>query len=436
MNRSIHRQIFSIAAPNALSNITIPLLGMADIAIAGHAGGDSMIGAVAVGTSIFNFIYMNCIFLRMGTTGLTAQAYGAGDMTESKKILFRATTVAIVLAMVIILLRKPLTSASVFIMGGSDNLMHLTSEYVMMRFLALPASLPLFAFNGWFVGMQDAKTPLFISIFTNIVNIGASYWLTLGQGLGISGIALGTVIAQYTSLILALVVYQVKYSKICSRIALRDSLDSNSLKKFLCINRDVFLRSFSVTLAYTIFTRVSANISDEILAIDTLLMQLFTLYSYLFDGVGYAAEALSGKYIGMRDHDGFRTSVKALMIWAICVSTFFILLFAVMGNQIMTIFEPSGNIALAASKYLIYITIIPIAGFAPYLFDGILLGATHVKPLRNTVFIATIVFIISLAIMVPSWGNDGLWISFVIFTSMRGILLIPTMKAIYENGIK
>ncbi|MCQ2228604.1 MAG: MATE family efflux transporter [Bacteroidales bacterium] len=407
---------------------------MADIAIAGRIGGDVMIGAVAIGTTIFNFIYMNCAFLRMGTTGLTAQAYGAGNKEEARKLLMRALTVAFAIAAVMLLLKVPIENVSVRLMGGTQDVMELVSRYTSVRLYALAAALPLFSFNGWFIGMQDSKTPLYISIFTNVINIIFSLFFTMKMGMGIEGIALGTVVSQYASVALAYIIYKRRYSEGTS-LELQ-KLNDPSMLMFFKVNRDVFLRNFCMATTYTVFTQVAAGISDIALATNALLMQLFTLYSYMFDGVAFAAESLSGRFIGERSIDRFRKSCKTLFVWALFVSISYVAIYLIWWKDILVLFEPSEDVLRYASDYVYYIIAVPLIGFAPFIMDGIMFGSTCVKPLRNSVFGATIAYIISLVVLVPILSNTGLWIAFLVFMSMRGLLLIPAMIELYRDPLK
>lgn len=430
---NINKSILNLAVPNTLSNITVPLLGMADIAIAGYIGGDSMIGAVSIGTTIFNFIYMNCAFLRMGTTGLTAQAYGAGDKTEARKLLMRALTVALAIAATMLMLKVPLEHIAVRLMGGTEEVMDLVGKYTSVRLYAIAAALPLFGLNGWFIGMQDSKTPLYISIFTNITNIIASLIFTIKMDMGIEGIALGTVVAQYASVFLAYGIYAKRFSD-GMRFEFQ-RLNDPSMLAFFKVNRDVFLRNFCMATTYTLFTQVSASISETALTTNALLMQLFTLYSYMFDGVAFAAESLSGRFIGEKSVERFQMSCKTLFVWALCVSIGYVAIYLVWWQEILMLFEPSDDVLRYASDYVGYIIAVPLIGFAPFIMDGIMFGSTCVRPLRNSVFGATLTYIVSLFILVPSLENTGLWIAFLTFMSMRGILLIPAMKRLYLDPL-
>lgn len=434
MKENLHKTIWNLTWPNVLSNITVPLLGMVDIAIAGALGGDIAIGAVSVGSSIFNFLYMNCAFLRMGTTGLTAQAYGAKNIREAKNVLFRAISVALIVAFVILLFRHKATILAATIMGGSDNIMSIVIEYTNVRLWALPAALMLFALNGWFVGMQDAQTPFILSIVTNLTNIVASIILTFNFNYGIVGIAGGTVVAQYVSVAMAITIYHLKHRRTESA-CIDEIFNSSAILKFFSLNGNVLLRSFFITLTYTMFTQISANISDTVLATNTLLMQLFTLYSYIFDGCTFAAESLSGRFYGQQSGHLFRKLCRYLFIWGGLISISYVIIYSLFGDSLLTLFSPSANVMLCVKQNMIYIVIIPLLAYMPFMIDGILFGITHIKPLLLSAICSFTMFFIVQKIAVPIYANDGLWMAFLIFTATRGIVLMPIMRNIYRQPI-
>lgn len=425
---SVNREIFRLTVPNVISNITVPLLGMADVAIAGRIGGDVTIGALAIGTTIFNFIYWNCAFLRMGTSGLTAQSFGANDRAECNALLVRALAVAMVLSAVLLLLQKPLAVGALYIMGGSETVSNMAYEYVMTRIWAVPAAISVFALQGWFIGMQDSKTPMWVAIFANVVNIAFSLLFTFVYGMGVVGIALGTVVSQYMSLILALVIFRVKYYSGESPIEIRASLRMREMLRFFQVNRDVFLRTFCVVIAYTLFTKMSAYYGDVVLATNSLLMQLFTLFSYMVDGVAYAAEAISGRCVGERNYEKLRRASKAFMIWGASVAALYVGVYLVAWEEILMLFSPSAEVMACAGEYIGWIIAVPLVCFVPFMIDGIMLGATRTAPLRNTVAISLAIQIILLLVLKDIAGNITVWVSFLVFLLMRGVLLLPELR--------
>lgn len=430
---SVNREILRLTIPNVISNISVPLLGMADVAIAGHIGSDTTIGALAIGTTIFNFIYWNCAFLRMGTSGLTAQAYGAGNRRECNALLVRALTVALVLSSVLLIMQEPLAKGALYVMGGSENVSGMAYEYVMARIWAVPAAISIFALQGWFIGMQDSKTPMWIAIFANVVNIAFSLLFTFVFGMGITGIAWGTVVSQYMSLALALTIYRIKYYTSDSPLAIKVSLRLGEMMRFFKVNRDVFLRTFCVVVAYTLFTKMSAYYGDVVLATNSLLMQLFTLFSYMVDGVAYAAEAISGKCVGEGNYDKLRKACKAFMIWGAVVALLYVGVYIVAWEEILMLFSPSAEVMACAGEYIGWIIAVPLVCFIPFMIDGIMLGTTRTAPLRNTVAISLAIQIALLVLLKDIAGNAAVWISFLAFLFMRGVLLIPELNRLMHD---
>lgn len=430
---SINKEIFRLTVPNVISNISVPLLGMADVAIAGHIGGDMTIGALAIGTTIFNFIYWNCAFLRMGTSGMTAQAYGAGNRLECNALLVKALAVALSLSSILLIFQKPLADGALYLMGASDEVSAMAREYVMARIWAVPAAISVFAMQGWFIGMQDSKTPMWMSIFANVVNISFSMLFAFVLDMGIAGIAWGTVVSQYMSLLLALVIYRIKYYNANNPLKLQASLQISTMMRFFKVNRDVFLRTFCVVVAYTLFTKMSAYYGDVVLATNSLLMQLFTLFSYMIDGIAYAAEAISGKCVGEGNYDKLRRACKAFMIWGGVVAVLYVVVYIVAWRGILGLFSPSEVVLACAEQYIGWIIAVPLVCFIPFMIDGIMLGATRTAPLRNTVAISLAIQIVLLLLLKDVVGNMSVWVSFLAFLFMRGVLLIPELRRLIND---
>lgn len=306
---NMNREILRIALPNIVSNITVPLMGIVSTAIAGHWGADSAatIGALAIGVSIFNFIYWNCSFVRMGTSGLTAQAFGAGNFRECTNMLVRAMVVAAGMGLLMLALQYPLGELALWGLNGNE----MTREYFYARIWAVPAGILLFGFNGWFTGMQNAMIPMFTAISVNAVHVLCSLWFAFGMDMGIVGIAYASVIAQWTGVGLSLLLLMLRYRKVLTGIDWAEVFDMKPLKTFFIVNRDIMLRTLCIVAVYTFFTGASARMEDPVLlAVNTLLLQLFTLFSYMNDGFAYAAEALTGRFIGARDVKALRDCLR------------------------------------------------------------------------------------------------------------------------------
>ncbi|MDR0572803.1 MAG: MATE family efflux transporter [Tannerella sp.] len=424
MNTSeINREILRLAIPNMISNIIIPMLGMVDVAIAGRLGDDTNIAALAIGTTIFNFIYWNCSFLRMGTSGITAQAFGAGQKKECANMLIRSCWLAFILAFILVIFRKSIGSFSLHVMQGSDKVQALAGEYLFARIWAVPASITLFAIQGWFIGMQDAKIPMAISVISVIINAAFSVFFAFNLNMGIAGIAWGTVLAQYTGLLISCIMLLIKYREYIQYFDIKESLRLKPVIHFLHINKDIFLRSAFVVIVYTFFTAASARFGDAILATNALLMQLFTLFSYMSDGFAYAGESLTGRFVGEKNACLLKRFINKLLFWAVMIGILFVFVYVIAWKEILMIFSSSDEIIASAGKFIGWIVAVPLVGCIPFMIDGIMIGATQTKLLRNTVFIATALFFVGFYALSPFLGNDALWIAFIIFLLFRGILL-------------
>lgn len=426
MNRelfSINRNIVRLAIPNTVSNILIPMQGMIDIAIAGRIGEDINIAALSIGATIFNFIYWNCAFLRMGTSGITAQACGAGNFRECANMLVRALWLAFLIALLLVAFRRPVGNFALYLMQGSEGVQQLAGTYFFARIWAVPASISLFALQGWFIGMQDARTPMFIAILSVIMNAAASLLFVFHFDMGIAGIAWGTVVAQYTGLMATALLWLVKYRSYIPLFDLKESLRLEPVVRFLHVNKDIFLRTACVVAVYTFFTAASARFGDTILTTNALLMQLFTLFSYMSDGFAYAGEALSGRFVGERNATMLKRYIRSLIAWSQAIAIFYVVLYVVAWKDILAIFSPSDEVLRTARRYILWVIAVPLAGSIPFMIDGIMIGATQTKLLRNTVFVATLFFFGTFCALSAPLGNTALWIAFLVFLSFRGILL-------------
>ena len=437
---NMNREILRIALPNIVSNITVPLMGIVSTAIAGHWGADSAatIGALAIGVSIFNFIYWNCAFVRMGTSGLTAQAFGAGNFRECTNMLARALSVSGVMGVLMVLLQYPVGEMALWAMNGSQ----MTHDYFYARIWAVPAGILLFGFNGWFTGMQNAIFPMVTAITVNVVHVFCSLWFAFDLDMGIVGIAYASIIAQWTGVVLSVVLLSIKYRSILTGIEWSEVLDLKPLKTFFIVNRDIILRTFCIVAVYTFFTAASARMEDRaLLAVNTLLLQLFTLFSYMNDGFAYAAEALTGRFIGARDGASLRDCLRRCIFWGTLVSVAFVGIYLVWWRDLMGIFidhaAPNGEqIVELAGRYVVWIILIPIASAMPFIMDGIMVGATETRVMRDSMFYATAAYFLIYYGCYPLIGNNALWLAFTLYMFLRGIFfffITGRLKTIYEK---
>ncbi len=418
----MNRKILSLAIPNIISNITVPLLGMVDLAIVGRLGDDALIGGIAVGGAVFNFLYWNFGFLRMGTSGFTAQAYGARELREAARVLVRGVCVAAAVAGMIWIFQRPLLEEALWIMEGSEAVEEAARRYFRVRVWAAPATLSLYAFTGWFIGMQNSRIPMWISIGINVMNIGCSFAAVRGFGMGIEGVALGTVVAQWSGVAMAVVIVGQYYGRFFGREILRQSgvLSWGVMRRFFRVNGDIFLRTVCLVAVFTYFTAASTRMGDTLLAVNTLMLQLFTLFSYMMDGFAYAGEALAGRYWGAGNRQLLRRAVRGLLGWGAVLAGLFTLLYAVAGSEILGLFTDSSVILEAARGYAGWAVLVPVCSFLAFLLDGILVGITATALMRNAMFAATALFFGFYFSVGQGGGNAGLWGAFLIFLFVRG----------------
>lgn len=419
----LSKTVLGLALPNIITNITVPLLGMVDLAIVGHIGNATYIGAIALGTMIFNLIYWNFGFLRMGTSGFTAQAYGAGDLDEALRIMVRGVAIALSAAALLIILQYPIALLCRRLINSSPEVMELALTYFFVRIWAAPATLGLYVFKGWFIGMQNSKDPMWIAIILNIINIVFSLLFVMVWHLGIKGVALGTVLAQYSGLLMALVLWRVKYGHLRHHFDIKGSLHWTEMKRFFRVNGDIFLRTLCLVVVFTFIPAISASMGDSILAANTLLMQLFTLFSYIMDGFAYAGESLVGRFIGAKDQQNLAKTIRCLLRWGMLLTLLFTVLYAFWGEAILSLLTNDADVIAEAMQYMLWTLLVPITGFSAFLFDGVYIGATASKSMRNIMFIATAAFFAAYYVLNPFLFNNGLWIAFLIFLTLRGVLM-------------
>ncbi|MEG1371674.1 MAG: MATE family efflux transporter [Mucinivorans sp.] len=423
------RKIVHLAIPNIISNITIPLVGMVDLAIVGAMGSTTLLGGIAIGTAIFNLLYWNFGFLRMGTSGLTAQAYGRRDFVEIQRVLMRSLTVACAIAALILALQVPLADLILRFMDSSPAVESAAREYFFYRVWAAPATLSLYAFKGWFIGMQNSRSPMWIAIFINVINVIASLVLAFPLGMGLAGVALGTAVAQWSGAGLAIVMLVKYYGRYFDIYRLFEGVfEPRSLAMFFRLNRDIFIRTLCLVAVFTYFTKASSSMGNITLAANTLLLQLFTLFSYFMDGFAYAGEALAGRYTGSRNAGRLHRTVSAIFKVGATVAVVFSLLYLFGGQYILMIFSPEASVMEAAMASMNYVAMVPVIGFAAFLMDGLLVGMTRSKVMRDAMLIATALFFGLYFALVGTLGSSALWIAFLSYLAARGGLQVLLVR--------
>ena len=427
------RQILQIALPSIVSNITVPLLGMIDVAIVGHMGSPVYIGAVAVGSMIFNLVYWLFGFLRMGSSGLTAQALGRRDLTEVTRLLVRSVSIALGIALLLMVLQVPLKWLMFWLIGPTLDVAPHASTYFNIVIWGAPASLALFSLSGWYIGMQNTRIPMFISIMQNVVNILASLTLVYGFGLKIEGVAWGTVIAQYAGFIVALGLLVRYYGRLFIFSFLFPL--STFHKQFFQVNRDIFLRTLCLVAVNLYFTSAGARQGAVILSVNTVMMQLYLFFSYFMDGFAYAGEALCGKTYGAKNATAFHETLRRLWMWTLIVTTAFTLLYICGGEWIVSILTDEPQVIEASQAYLWWSWLIPAAGCVAFIWDGIFIGLTATRGMLVSSFVSALVFFAVYGLSVDLLGNHGLWLAQVIYLAMRGVLQTIWYRLRIINGI-
>lgn len=431
----MNRQILKLALPNIVTNITVPLLSMVDLAVLGHLESEIYLGAIALGGVIFNFLYWGFGFLRMGTSGFTAQALGERNLTEAMSVLARALLVAGIAGITLVIMQYPIGWAAFKLLEGSDSVKDLAREYFSIRIFAAPATLALYSLTGWFIGMQNTRTPMIIAIVINLINIGLNLVFVLGWGMKSDGVALATVIAQYLGLALALFMMHRYYKRLYRYFQARMAWKWKAFKHFFSVNTDILVRTLFLIFVFSFFTSESAARNDRILAVNTLLLQFLMIFSYFTDGFAYAAESLVGKYTGARNRKGIKQVIRLLFRWGLGISIPFTLIYLIFGTNILHLLTNNQEVIEASKPFFFWVVVLPIAGYPSYLWDGIYIGATASKALRNTMITAAAgVFIPVYLLTEPIWQNHGLWLALLLFLIARGAAQwIWSKKAIYAK---
>lgn len=427
-----HKEILSLALPAIITNITTPLLSLVDVAIVGHMGNAAYIGAIAIGGSMFNMLYWLFGFLRMGSSGLTAQAYGAGDAAGQSRILRQALLVALLAASVMIILQKPLCDATLRFMEVDRAAGDMAATYFYILIWGAPAVLGNFSICGWLLGMQNSKATMWISIFINLCNITVSCVLVYGFHCGIRGVAAGTLSAQWAGLLLGLWIAMRHYR--LPGLPLAVIVQWQSLKRFFKVNTDIFLRTVCLVAVTIWFTRVGARQGDVMLAVNALLMQFFTLFSFFMDGFAFAGEALTGKYIGRNDYKALHSGIMALCKWGIGIAALFTLLYIAGGDLLLHLLSDDCDVVEMAGDYMKWVFTIPAVGFLAFTWDGIFVGATATRAMLVSMICATVVFFTIYMLLFPSMGNDGLWIAFLAYLLTRGLVLTVIGRITFRHG--
>ena len=417
----LDRQILAIALPAIVTNITTPLLGLMDVAITGHLGRAEYIAAIAVGGNIFNMLYWIFSFLRSGTSGLTAQAYGAGDTQAFSRVFFRSLVVAVALGAAILLCQRPVVEIFVKWMDVTGDTALFTRQYFEILVWGAPAFLCTYSISGWFIGMQDSRSAMWMSLAINVINMAASLLLVIVFDMKIEGVAAGTLIAQWSGLAIGAVLVAKRYT--LSRVKFSDLMERNEFGRFFRVSRDLFLRTVCLVAVTLWFTRVGASQGTVMLAANTLLMQFFLFFSYFTDGFAYAGEALAGRYIGEKNGERFRAAVSRLMMWGLGVALLFVAIYGFGGTLFLRLLSDDAGVVAVAADFRWWIVLMPLTGFAAFVYDGVFVGATEARHLLGSMIVSAAIFFGTYLLLFPRMGNHGLWIAFLLYLLARGVYL-------------
>ena len=437
--------ILRLALPSILANITIPLVGIVDTAIVGHLSDAAAIGGIAIGTMLFDLLYWNFGFLRIGTSGLTAQAFGrVNELTnervndECRKILTQSLTIAMIAALGIWAIQWLFVTAVLAVVPCSAEVASVARDYFFVRIWAAPATLMLMAFKGWFIGMQDTKSPMAVDILVNVVNMGASYYLAVHTPLGVVGVAWGTLIAQYSGLILAVLILVFRYILDLKFLIsdLKTAMRWSELRRMMALNGNLFVRSLCFMVVYVGFTSLAGRYGDTELAVSSILMKLFMFFSFFVDGFAYAGEALVGKAYGQTVR-GERLEVKgivrALFNWAIGVGLLFTVIYAVWGKGCIALMTSDAEVIDASMNYMGWLIAMPIISTLAFMWDGVFVGATAGKQIRNSMIWAACAFVAGYLLTYRWLGAQALYIGYFAHLAARAVYLTIEWKKVY-NG--
>lgn len=430
----MNKRILGLAVPSIISNITVPLLGLVDVSIVGHLGSATYIGAIAVGGMLFSMIYWIFGFLRMGTSGLTAQAYGRRDLAEVILSFVRSVGIAFGLGLLLILLQYPILKVAFMLIDATPAIKELASLYFRICIWGAPAVLGLYSFAGWFVGMQNSRFPMYIAITQNVVNIAASLFFVFVWNRGVAGVAMGTLVAQYAGLLMALLLWYSYYRRLWPKLNWKMLTDYEAMRSFFILNRDIFFRTLCLVAVTTYFTSRGAEQGDVILAVNTLLMQLFTLYSYIMDGFAYAGEALTGRYVGAHNRADLERMIRALFAWGIGLALTFTLLYGIGGSSFLGLLTNEREVLNASSDYFYWVLAIPLAGMAAFLWDGIYIGATASRQMLYSMLVASASFFLLQGLLQQQMGNHALWMAFIVYLFLRGLVQTGLARKILSKS--
>jgi multidrug resistance protein, MATE family len=414
--------IIKLALPNIVTNITIPLLSMVDLHLMGYLSSEVYMGAVAMGNVIFNFVYWGFAFLRMSISGLAAQAYGAGGDSERAATLWRGLALAAIASLVLVVAQMPVVSLSLGIMDGSAEVKALAGDYFHIRIWSAPATIVQMVFFGWFLGMQNAFVPMLVSVVVNVVNIACSFFFVRYLGMDVDGVAWSAVVAHYVGVVLCIVFLVGKYRFAIALFNFRNLLVWQQYRSFLHVSGDIFIRTLCVIAVFTFFTSQSAGLGNVVLAANSALLQFLFFFAFFLDGFAYAAEAIVGRMVGAGQRALLKRTVWHLFGWGFGFALLFFVAYLAFADTLLGLMTNKAEVIDEAKQYVLWVAFIPLASFISFIWDGIYIGATASRAMRNTMLFSSVVFFfLPYYLLVDKMGNHAVWLSMVLFFAMRGV---------------
>ena len=427
-----HRRVWALAGPIIISNISVPLVGAVDTAVVGHLPEPDSIGAVALGALIFTFLFWGFGFLRMGTTGFIARAYGANDHQALSDTLLRVLLLAVVLGAAIILLSYPLINFALYLLESSDRIESLASSYAGIRIWSAPATLSIYVFTGVFIGLHNMRNVFVLQLVMNIANVLLDFLFVLGFDMGVEGVALATLIAEYLAACLGLWLLRAPLAAAYRQLNWKRLLERSAILALMKANGDIFIRTLCLVFSFGYFTAKSATMGEVILAGNSILLHMQSILAYALDGFAHAAEALVGSAYGAGKQREFKRAVKLTTIWGLVTAVVISLIYWIFGSVILQLFTSIDSVLLSATTYLPWTIIAPLVSIWSFQLDGIFIGTGFTREMRNAMVISMLTYLALLALLIPAWGNHGLFLALSLFMVIRAI----TLGYYYPNILK
>lgn len=434
----MNKEVLRLAVPSILANITVPIVGIVDVAIAGHISDASAIGGIAIGTMLFDLLYWNFGFLRVGTGGMTAQAFGRGDEEGAMKIFTQSMSIALGAALLIWMIQWLFVSVVLALVPCSPEVAAFARKYYFIRIWAAPATLSLMAFKGWFIGMQNTVAPMVCDLVVNGVNMGASWLLAVHTPLGALGVAYGTLVAQYTGLFVAVGLLWGRYRRLFHYINLRSSLRWKQLKRLFVLNGNLFVRSLCFMVVYVGFTSLTSRFGDGPLAVGAIMMKLFMLFSYFIDGFAYAGEALTGRFIGAQDRSSLRRAMRILFLWTLGVGLVSTAVYAFWGEGMVRLMTSDASVIEGSRPFLPWLVAMPLVSCLAFMWDGVFVGAVAGRQIRDAMIGAAVGFVVAYVVLRDMLGIQAVYVAYFVHLLVRTVWLTAswpkTVRKCFAEG--